>query len=265
MTTETQAAQVDPLDAFVQEAIDQGSQQEQAETPTVESAPTEEVKAEEVPASQEEKPAEDGFQKRINKVTADKYTAQRERDALQVQLDKLSNTPSQEQVKAPTLEDPDIDYDEDKLRAAQISFGVQQELAKQGATQRQAAETVKAQQQATDFDQKVATLGKEDFYDKASKIPQLPEGVAEALKQSDSGVELIYHLSEHLDQADALANMTPMAAMMEIGRMSTVMNKKPEIKTSAAPEPIEPVKAGSALSSEVGDDMSIDDWMAKFG
>lgn len=259
-----QAAQVDPLDAFVQEAIDQDSQQEQVDTPLVESAPTEEVKAEEVPASQDEKPAEDGFQKRINKVTADKYAEKRRADDLQAQLDKLSNTPSQEQVKAPTLEDPDIDYDEDKLRNAQVSYQVKQVLAEQSATQRQAAETVKAQQQATDFDQKVSTLGKDDFYDKASKIPQLPEGVAEALKESDSGVALIYHLSEHLDQADALANMTPAAAMMELGRMSTVMNKKPEIKTSAAPEPIEPVKAGSALSSEIGDDMSIDAWMAKY-
>jgi hypothetical protein len=90
-------------------------------------------------------------------------------------------------------------------------------------------------------------------------------GVADALMSLDNGAELIYHLGSHLDQADALANMSPMAAMVEIGRMSVGMNKKPEIKPSAAPDPIEPIQAGSALSSEVGDDMSMADWMAKYG
>jgi hypothetical protein len=80
----------------------------------------------------------------------------------------------------------------------------------------------------------------------------------------DNGAELIYHLGSHLDKADALAGMSPMAAMVEIGRMSVEMNKKPEIKPSAAPDPIEPVQAGSALSSDIGDDMSVDAWMAKY-
>lgn len=258
---ENPAAQVDPLDAFVQEAIDQAPTQEQAEQPLVESAPTEEVPAEETAVS--EKPASDGFQTRINKVTAAKYTAIRERDALQAKLDALNNTPSNEQAKAPTLEEHE--YDEVAFNKASISHQVQQELAKQSATSEQAAANVKAQQQDIDFDKRVSALGKDDFYDKASKIPQLPSGVAEALSLTDDGIELIYHLSNHLDQADNIAGMTPAAAMMELGRMSTVMNKKTEIKPSAAPEPIEPVKAGSALSSEIGDEMSMNDWMAKFG
>jgi hypothetical protein len=52
--------------------------------------------------------------------------------------------------------------------------------------------------------------------------------------------------------------------LMEIGRMSLSLNKKPDIKLSAAPEPIEPLRAGSAITSDVGGDMSIEAWMAKY-
>lgn len=267
VTLETnQAAQADPLDAFVQEAIDQDSGQSEAETPIVESAPTEEEVKQEV--TEVVKPTEDGnqdgFQKRINKVTAGKYAAERERDALQAKLDALNKAPVSEPTKAPTLEDSDIDYDEDKLRQAQVSYQVQQELTKHTQTQSKEAQQVKDNQAAIEFNGRIQALGKEDFSEKANAIPDLPVGVADALMQSENGAELIYHLGSHLDKADALSQMTPAAAMMELGRLSVDINKQPEIKTSAAPEPIEPIKSGSALSSDVGDDMSISDWMAKY-
>jgi hypothetical protein len=261
VTTETEkTAQVDPLDAFVQEAIDQGSVQEQVETPQVESVPTPEAKTDE-PVSEAE--PSDGFQKKVNKLTSRVYDQTRRADALQKKLDELNNTPSQEQVKAPTLEDHD--YDDEAFSRANISYQVQQELAKQSVTALQAADQVKAQQSQAEFSERITALGKEDFSDKANAVPELPMGVADALMSLDNGAELIYHLGSHLDQADALANMSPMAAMVEIGRMSVGMSKKPEIKPSAAPDPIEPIQAGSALSSEVGDDMSMEDWMAKYG
>ena len=124
------------------------------------------------------------------------------------------------------------------------------------------AEQVKAQES---FNERVTALDKEDYADKANAIPDLPDGVAAAIMSLDNGPEMVYHLGEHLDKADALASMTPMAAMMELGKISSQMSAKPEIKTSAAPDPIEPVKAGSALNSEVGDNMPMDEWMAKYG
>ena len=261
-----QAAQVDPLDAFVQEAIDQDSQQEQVDTPTTESAPVvEEVKQDEVVADavvEDDKPV-DGFQKRINKVTADKYEETRRADALQARLDKLeNNSVDKVDAKAPTLEE--YEYDDEAFNKANLSFHVQQEMQKQTDLQGQAAANVKAQQGVEKFNEQITALGKEDFSEKASAIPNLPNGVADALMQVDNGAEMIYHLGTHLDKADALANMTPAAAMMELGRLSVEMKTKPEIKTSAAPEPIEPLQSGSSLPSEIGDDISIDAWMNKY-
>jgi hypothetical protein len=76
---------------------------------------------------------------------------------------------------------------------------------------------------------------------------------------------MVYHLGSNLEKADAIANMTPAMAIMELGKLSTQLKAKPEIKTSAAPDPIEPVKAGSSLSSNIDDDMPIDEWMRKYG
>lgn len=256
------AAQADPLDAFVQEAIDQDSQQQPTDKPNVESAPAEKAIQDDVkPVVDDDKPS-DGFQKRINKVTADKYEETRRADALQARLDKLENNPAAKvDAKAPTLEDHD--YDEDAFNQANVSYQVQQELAKQANKTKQAQANAKAQQGVEKFNKQITALGKEDFSEKASAIPNLPEGVADALMQVENGAEMIYHLGTHLDKADALANMTPIQAMMELGRLSVEMNKKPEIKPSAAPEPIKPLQAGSALSSDIGDEMSIEAWMAK--
>lgn len=261
MSEEKQAAQ-DPLDSFVQEVIDQDSEQVKQEAQATESAPVEkeEVVIEAEATAEEEKPV-DKFQERINKVTADKYEQQRRADALQAKLDELQV--KEEPIgEAPTLEQHD--FDEAAHNAALVKHQVQLELQQQRELQKQEASTAKSNLVQEEFGKRVTALGKADFAEKAEAIPNLPAGVADALMQSENGAELIYHLGSHLDKADSLANMTPAQAMMELGKLSVSMNAKPEIKTSAAPDPIEPVNAGSAISSNIDDDMPIDEWMAKY-
>ncbi len=271
MTTENNtAAQADPLDAFVQEIIDQDSQQMEQENHQVDSAPAEEetehddaeleVNDESQPEGKEHK--SDGFQKRINKVTADKYEAIRRAEELQAKLDALQKA-NEKPLEAPTLEAHD--YDEDAFNQANVQYQVQQELQRQAEAQKAAQAEIKAQQAQQAFNERIASLNKEDFADKANAIPQLPPGIADALIEADNGPEIIYYLGSHLDKADSIASMSPAQALMEIGRLSTNLNKKPEIKTSAAPEPIEPLKAGSAVTDDIGSDMSIEAWMAKYG
>jgi len=235
-----QAAQVEP--SYKIEGEDQAQDQIASANQSVDSATTTEVKADDKP--------NDGFQTRINKVTADKYAEKRRADALQVKLDELSKTPSVEQVKAPVLED--FDFDETAFNQANIQHQVQQELAKHADARRQTDTDDRARQAADDFNQKVTKFGKEDFFEKANSIPVLPTGVADALMQSDIGPELIYHLADHLDQADALAGMTPAAAMMELGKIHSNMTAKQNIEPSAAPDPIQPLSSGGKISSERG-------------
>ena len=235
-----QAAQVEP--SYKIEGEDQAQDLTASENQSVDSATTTEVKADDKPS--------DGFQTRINKVTADKYAEKRRADALQAKLDELSKTPSNKQVKAPVLDD--FDFDDAAFNLASIQYQVQQELSKQNALQKQSESDDKLRQASHDFNQKVSKFGKEDFFEKVGLIPDLPPGVADALMQSDIGPELIYHLADHLDQADALAGMTPVAAMMELGRMHSTMTAKTKIEPSAAPDPIQPLSSGGKISSERG-------------
>lgn len=247
-----QAAQVKP--SYKIEGDDQAQDLKASENQSVDSATTNEVDSNNEQSASE--PAADGFQKRINKVTADRYAETRRADALQKEIDELKAANPANVLTEPTLEDPSIDYDEDKLRSAQIAYqvqeGVRTGLANQ-ATERELSDQRAAAQKVTNsFNERVTALGKEDFNEKANAVPQLPQGVADALMQSDNGPELIYHLGQHLDQADALAQMTPAAAMMELGRMQSTMTANKKIEPSAAPDPISPLSSGGAINAERG-------------
>lgn len=276
MPEENNAAQVDPLDAFVQEAIDQGSEQNEEVTPATESAPVEvakETEIAEVATPEGEAPKANKVQERMNKLTADKHDERRKREAsdkradeLQKQLDSIeANKPT---LEKPSLEDDDINFDEDLFNKRSVAYEVQEQVKAELATQKTQAEQSRQQAETAKtlevFNEKVKALEVEDWDAKAGTIPDLPDGVAHAIIGLDNGAEIIQHLFTNLDQADSLAGMSPMSAMMEIGKISSSMSVKPEIKTSAAPDPIEPVSAGSSLNSNIDDEMSIDAWMAKY-
>lgn len=269
MKEENQAAQVDPLDAFVNEALDQALEQPEEETTITDSATVEEdaKSPEENPLIKSDDP--DGVKKRIDKITADKYAEKRRADELQKKIDALEAAQPKESLKKPELGDPEIDYDEDAFNEANLKYeiekGVQETLAKQQAAAKAEQQKAESEKVLATFNERVNALGKSDFDEKANAIPILPAGVADAIMQSELGAEMVYHLGSNLEKADAIANMSPAMAIMELGKLSTQLKAKPEIKTSAAPDPIEPVKAGSSLSSKIDDEMPIDEWMRKYG
>ncbi len=204
----------------------------------------------------EEAPKEDGFQKRINKVTADKYEQQRRADDLQRQLDEVQKAPKQA-GDAPKLED--FDHDEEAFNAANIKYQVGVAVQAEKAVLNTEAQQAKAAEAQLAFNESIVAMNKPDFADVASAVPQLPQGVADALVQSENGAELIYHLGTHLDMADKLANMSPSQAIMELGRISANMNTKPEIKQSAAPDPIEPITSGGGSLKKDYGEMSMEE------
>jgi len=212
-----------------------------------ESAPVEEKEVEEV------KPVEeDGFQKRINKVTADKYAEKRRADELQKKLDEVSQRPKEEAKDEPSLEN--FDYDDSAYQAALIDYKVNKAVQDQETRAREAAHAISAQESQKVFNDRIAELNKPDFAEVANNVPELPQGVADALVQSENGAELIYHLGTHLDLADKLSGMSSNQAMMELGKISANMNTKSEIKQSAAPEPIEPITSGGgSLKKDLGE------------
>ena len=253
--TEASAAPV------VEEALlDPLTGQELVMDDATEAAPVESATTDDTPEVEPEAPKEDGFQKRINKVTAAKYAAERRAEELERKVQELEK--AKPAKAAPKLED--FDFDEDAHRAAIIRAEVDQALNASTQTQREAAQKAEAAANLSSFNERVEALGKDDFSEVAEAIPLLPQGVADALVASEGGAEMIYHLGTNLDVADSIANMTPAAAMMELGRISATMKAQPIVKPSAAPEPIAPLKSGSSLTQDVGADIPITEWMSKF-
>ena len=263
--SENNAAQVDLLDAFVQEAIDQVSEQEPVENQPTESAPVEDTKKPEATEATEPKgdePKDDGFQKRINKITKKAGEHERRADDLQKQLDVLQRKPELEQ---PTLEQHD--FDTDAFNDANVDYKIQEGVKKgiEANSQNTILEKQELEsQQLTDSFIEAVTAIDSDGMNKINAIPDLSNDVIDAIKQSSNSGELALYLAKNLEAADKLATMTGSAAMMELGRISVQMSIKPEIKTSAAPDPIEPINSGSALSDKMDDEMPIDAWMAKY-
>jgi len=76
----------------------------------------------------------------------------------------------------------------------------------------------------------------------------LPEGVGLAIAESEFGPDIVNHFATNIKEGERISTLTPSAALREIGRLEArfELEVKPPIKpTSAAPEPITPVKGAS--------------------
>ena len=206
------------------------------------------------PSTVDEVPEVDNTQKRINKITAEKYAEKRKAEDLQRRYDELVASQKPAETKAPTLED--YDYDESAFNAASISHQVKQGMATESqrlqtegiATKLEAAN----QQRADAFNAQVAevTLKNPDYQDRIKTLPEFKQETLDAIMSSDKGAEIALALSEQLDLAEEIANASPMVAAMKLGELSARLNIKAPIKTSAAPSPIEPLSSGGSLSKD---------------
>lgn len=257
MTDENQAEQADSgitFDEEVDNAISQDANEESApqedESPAVETPEK----------SAEETPKQDGFQKRINKVTHDKYEQSRRADTAEAKIVELeakiaSNVAP---LREPKLEDPDIDYDEDKLIQAKIDYKVDLAISKKSKTDDKLRQESQAQQTREDVSKKflanceVFAKDKKDFNEVLQSVPTLQPAVLDELMDSENSAELAYFLGSHLDIADKVANMNPVRAGVELGKIAARLAEPKHIKPSNAPDPIDPLKGGGSTSTERG-------------
>ncbi|MEE8207806.1 MAG: hypothetical protein V3T88_02435 [Nitrosomonadaceae bacterium] len=200
-------------------------------------------------------------QARINKITAEKYAEKRRADEAERKLSErdVQPTPQPTQTGEPKLED--FDYDESAHTNALIDYKVNQKAEQIQQQQQQATSQAQAKQTSDDFNTKVAAFAEKatDYQQVVANIPQLPEDTLNAVMQSDKGPELAYYLGKHLDIADEIATASPMVAAMKLGQISAQLSAPvTATKTSAAPDPIEPIESGSSLSKNV-EEMSMDE------
>ena len=266
--SQSQAEQVaakDDLDLLIEESLKETNEEsapQEVETPEVEKP---EAKVESVEEPKSEGSDKTRFEKRIDKVTSDKYKERRRADALQVKLDELQSKPiTQTQSAEPTLES--CDFDEAKFQSQLIDFKVEQKTQSMQQQQQVQRDNQAQAQTVNNFNEASAKFAAdneiENFNDVIGKIPTLQPTVLQAVMEDSKGPELAHYLGTHLDQADSISQMNPIAAAIEIGRISAKLSEPKQIKTSSAPEPIEEIASGGVIENDIGDtETSIDDWM----
>lgn len=91
-----------------------------------------------------------------------------------------------------------------------------------------------------------AALERYDDFDQVAKNPALPvtRDMALAIKASEIGPDILYHLGSNPKDAARIARLPPLLQAKEIGRIEAVLTANPPAKKiSSAPAPIAPVTA----------------------
>jgi len=198
----------------------------------------------------------DGVQKRINKLTAEKYGEKRGREAAEEEnrklKEQLSGSKPQEPAGKPTLEQ--YDFDENQYQSALIAYEVDQRLsASQEAKQKEQA---RAKQQEIDasYDNaevKYATENPE-YVNDVQNLPRFANDTLSMIKAQENAPQLVHYLGKNLDMAQQIASLDPMNAAVQVGVISAKLSatNKQTVQTSTAPAPIEPITTGNSLAEE---------------
>jgi hypothetical protein len=232
------------------------------------------VELEESPPSLEEasdvedKPKAKGVQKRIDELTSNWRTAERDRDYWRELAVKAQQAPEKtvEPVSVPTPGKPTLEayesYDAyvEALADWKYEQRAQAERARQEQEQRQQTE----QERVRSFQQRAQSVREShpDFDDVVSN-PALPisQAMADAAYSSEKGPEILYHLGTNPQLAEQLYRMSPVEAAMAIGRLEATLSRPARNKTNA-PDPIEPVSGGSGTPTVDPDRMTPEQWLA---
>ena len=143
------------------------------------------------------------------------------------------------------------------------------------------------QKRAKEHQGKIAERQKEidrDFYSRVAKVQseKLPDydevirsasinlsnEVLQAIKESEVGPEVAYHLAKNPEVITKINQMSLPSAVREIGKIEAKLTtvepvKKQTKQVSQAPEPIKPVNAAASPVTVEPDKMSTEDWMQR--
>lgn len=228
-------------------------------------------------AENEQKDEKSNVQKRINKLTREKYEAQNKAKDLEDKYQAL-----EERINAMDrpAEKPRYDqFDSDEAYEAALTDYVHKTSA-QSARQ---AELEAAQRVRLEDQQRAAQQRQQDYNARAAKEADRYEGYWDAVndpafsaivtsmdpqvvalvQESDKSTGLGYYLATNLEVADQIANMPVATAARELLKIEVGLEKPESKKISDAPPPVEPI--GSSGQNELPLDKveSTEEWMAR--
>lgn len=238
----------------------------QAET-VVEPETTEEVQ--EAEEGEKKSKGKTGFQKRIDKLTADKYRLEAELEEMRAsKTTKTQETAQPAQVQAegePRIEDfttiPDYVKAHTKWALAEAKKSEQAEA--QQSRDREVLDNYTKRV----ADERVNHEDWDEVYDSIGEAT-VPQPVQLALLKRKDGPLLVYHLAKNPEIVDALNQMDPLEAVSELGYIAASIsssrseNSAPAVRVSSAPAPIKPVGGANTKSRVPLDKMPMKEYMA---
>ncbi len=219
-------------------------------------------------------PKNKGVGKRIDELTREKYDAIRERDHWREQAQRVAPPQPQPTQAAyegrPTLEMYGHDYE--AYTEALTDFKVNERFRGQEQQRQQAEQQQRVQDQHTRFRQQIDELEREipGAWAEAVNAPVPTSPVMlEALADSDVGARLGYYLAQHLDEAAAIAGMSPIAAVRAIGRIEAELKApkaaappRPPQSVTKAPAPVSTLRPAAVIRKDLGE-MDMDEYTAE--
>lgn len=177
-----------------------------------------------------------GVQKRIDRLTRQKYEAQAKADYLERMLNDKAG---QSNTGARGIERSQYESDEDYVEALVEARLSQKEAERQQKSyQERVGGIIKEAQKLGDFDP-------DDFAD-----VQITKVMADAIVDSDVSAQLVKFFHDDPDEAERISKLSPARQAAAIGKLELQLSGEKETKAvpkTAAPSPIKPV-AGSGKS-----------------
>lgn len=216
--------------------------------------------------SDEEHRVPKGVQKRIDRLTRERYRLQGELDAMRRTQAQPAAQPQQSAAEGAPKAEQFSSYEE--FLEAKAEWKAEQKVAEvlrkqQETTHQQSAQAENAKlQQAWEKRADAASEIYDDF-EEVALDPELPVSnpMAEAIRRAEKGADVLYYLGKHRDEAAQIARMDPLSAAIRIGEIAATITQPQQKKATNAPPPINPVGARSAPSKDP-EKMSTQEWMA---
>jgi len=204
----------------------------------------------------EEKPKKTRAQRRIERLARDKKRIEEENQRLKEQLESAkkveSNTADSTEVNLDDYDSYDEYLEAVKAAEAKTSAAVVEDV--------NVPSIPKIDPVALDD---IFEDGSEEYKDFETKVRDkdlnLPADVLAEAMESDSAVDILYHIATHPDDADRLAELKGKKLAKEIAKLEVILTKEKDkgaevpVKSNA-PKPISPVQGGSVKGLSLDDD-----------
>jgi hypothetical protein len=194
-----------------------------------------------------------GVQKRIDRLTRDKYRLQAELEVVRKQA------PQPEPQQKPETGEPKADqfksYEEylDARAEWKAERRVEKRLGELRETAQRQAGQAEQEKLQSQWEKRVSeALTTYDDFEEVALSPEVPisEPMMAAILRSPKGADVAYHLGKNHDLAAQIAALDPIGAAIRIGELAATLTRPTPKKTTGAPPPINPVGGRASTSTD---------------